>query len=245
VTVLSLAIRSWLRYVLPLTVVAVIAFVPIFIVALRLNLPADAAATKMTALVGYGFAAIAWIIQLALVGAAAAAVRAVAAGERVSQLSMIGRGVRGLVIGVIPAAVAAAGVFAGGVALFVPAIIALGMLAPIAASRVVGGPLQATIADTLDATRRAAALAIGLAVAIIAVDVAIPIVLHKLIVLPVPPKNPPIALLERARLFARVTGGALAIVSPLVACGAAALYELNRRAAPAASGEAPSSPPPP
>jgi hypothetical protein len=244
VPLVSLALRSWVRYALPLTVIAVVAFVPIFVVAMRVQTPVDAAATKGVALVGYELAALAWAFQLAVVGAVAPAVRAVAARESVSQLAMLRRGFRGLAQAIVPATVVAGGVIAGGLALVIPGIVVLGLLAPSAASREVGKPLPAPFVDALAATRKILPIAIVIAVALLAIDLAIPVALHKLIIVPVPAKNPPLELLDRARLFVRATAGALAVISPVIAVHVAASYELNRSTARATDPAAAPSPAP-
>ena len=240
--IVSLALRSWLRYVVPLTVLAVIPFIPVWFFAMRVTTPVDAAAAKSTVLVGYGLVAIAWVCQLVVVGAVAPAVRAVAAGETPPQLAILARGVHGIVGAIVPSIVVAAAVFAGSLALVVPGLVVLGLLAPTGASREIGKPLPRPLVDALAVTRKAMPMAIAIGVALLVIDAAIPIVLHRLMVVPVQPKNPPHDALEHVRLFVRATAGALAIVSPLIAAHVAAVYEINRAKAPP---EAPPHPAPP
>ncbi|HEV7558748.1 MAG TPA: hypothetical protein VGO00_24925, partial [Kofleriaceae bacterium] len=84
--VVSLALRSWLRYAVPLTVLAVIPFIPVWFFAMRVGTPVDAATAKSTVVAGFELVAIAWVCQLVVVGAVAPAVRAIAEGETPSQL---------------------------------------------------------------------------------------------------------------------------------------------------------------
>jgi hypothetical protein len=207
--------------------------------AMRVGTPVDAAAAKSTVVVGFGLVAIAWVCQLVVVGAVAPAVRAALAGETPSQLAILARGVHGIVGTIVPSVVVAAAVVAGGLALVIPGLVVLGLLAPTGASREIGKPLPRPLVDALAVTRNAMPMAIAIGIALLAIDIAIPIVLHKLLVAPVPAKNPPHEVLDHIRLFVRATAGGLALVSPVIAAHVAAVYEINRAKAPP---EAPSHP---
>jgi len=227
--VVSLALRTWIRYAVPLTLLAAIAFVPVIVFGWTRDVPADAAAARSTALVGYGLGVIAWVFQLALVGAVAPAVRGMADNGPGSQWQILTRGLRSGFAGLAPAAVVTMAVLVASVALVVPGVIVLGLLAPAAASREVGAPMPAPLVDTLAVTRRSVGAAIGLAVAILAIDVGIAVAVHALLAVPVATKMPSAASLERARSCVLATIGALVAISPLVAVHVAALYDVKRR----------------
>lgn len=229
--VVSLALRTWIRYAIPLTWLAAIVFVPAIVLALRVDVPSDAAGAKAVALVGYGLGAIAWVFQLVLVGAVAPAVRGMADRAPLSQWSVHVQGLRAGLAGIAPAAVVAMAVLVGGVVLVVPGLIVLGLLAAAAASRAVGAKTSA-LADVLAVMRKGAtglALGLGLGMGIIAIDVGVVVAMKLLVALPVAAKNPAAVTLEHARLWVIAAVGALVVISPIIATHVVALYEIKRR----------------
>jgi hypothetical protein len=235
-----LALRSWLRYVVPLTLLSVVAFAPIALYAVRVATPVDANAAKATVKLGYELVAVAWWCQLVLVAAAAAAIRAVATGDTPTQLVLLGRGLRRLIRAVVPCAIAACAIGLGGLALVVPGVLLLLLFALTGASTELAQPVPAPLVDAVAVARRALGPVAAIVVAMLVLDAAIPILLHTIVVAPIPPKGPALEALASARLFVQATAAALVALSPIAALLLATVYDtITRRTAPA-----PAAPPP-
>ena len=87
--VLSLTLRTWLRYFVPLTLIAAAVMIVFVLIGLRAHLPNDVVQARSEMHLGWELAASAWIFQLVLVGAAAPAVRGVALDAPLSQASAL------------------------------------------------------------------------------------------------------------------------------------------------------------
>ena len=203
------AIRTWIGHVVPLTLLSAIALAPLVAIAARVQVPADAAAARSVIQLGWTLLAVAWLGQFMLVGAAAAMI-----GAPGSQLRTFCGGFVQLVRAVVPCLVAAAAIAIGSLALVVPGVVLLALLALTGASRERG--LPGPLLDSLAAARRQP-LAVALAVAaLFAIDAAIGGVAYRAFLAPLPVKPTPVQL-AAVREFVRATALALVVTSPLPA----------------------------
>jgi hypothetical protein len=223
------SLRAWLRYVVPLTLLSMLALLPLLWVASRAGLAKDLAQARAQVRLGWVLGACALGCQLWLVAAVAPAVRGIAAGAPLSQLGVLVQGLRGLARGFLPALIAIVAVVLGGVVLVVPGLLLLVLLALTGASERLGEPPPAPLYDSVTIVRRSlpgVALLVG---AIIVVDLAVTAVLHWQLV-PNITRKVAAAKLAPVRTFVRAVPIALIALSPLVACALAAAYErLTRR----------------
>jgi len=83
-SIVALALRTYVRYLVPLTVLAVIACAPIVWFALGATEPRDAASARAMLRVTFVIAATAWVWQIMLAGAAAELVDGVATRTPIS-----------------------------------------------------------------------------------------------------------------------------------------------------------------
>jgi hypothetical protein len=226
--VLALTFRTWLRYVVPLTLIAALALCPVAYVAWRANVPADLVQARSVLHLGWLLAATAWMFQLVLVAAAVPAVRGVARDEPLAQGAALLAGVRGLARALVPCGVAVAAIVIGGVALVVPGLVLLVLFALTGASPRIGEPLPAPLTDSV-AMARANLRQVGLVVAlVVAADLAIAAVMLMAFV-PALPKKPPAELLVHVRACVRIVAVALIAVSPIAACALAAAAGRDQR----------------
>lgn len=220
------ALRTWLRYVAPLTLLSALALSPVLLVALTTRVPADAAAASALRVRAWQLIALAVFCQLLLVGGASVAAR------RPSQLEALAGGVAQLVRAVVPCFAAAAAIAIGSLALVVPGLLLLVLLALTGASPERGA--SAALLDSIAAVRiRLPAVAITV-LAMLAVDIAIGVIAHRLLGAPLG-KHPSAAQLVAARHVVHAIAAALVVVSPLAATVLAtirgrAAHELRARA---------------
>jgi len=228
--VLSLTFKTWLRYFVPLTLIAAVTMIVFVLTGLRAHLPNDVVQARSEMHLGWELAATAWIFQLALVGAVAPAVRGVALDAPLSQTSALVAGIRGLVRAALPVGLALGAIVLGSIALVVPGLLLLGLFALTGASEQLGEPLPAPLLDSVAVVRtHAKQVALVLAITI-GVALAIALVAH-VAILPALPKKMPVAQLAPARTFVRVIAFALVALSALPACALAALYGAKRQTA--------------
>ena len=219
--VVALAMRTWVRYLVPLTLLSAIALSPLIVLAARVHTPVDAAAIRPVIQLGWTLLAVAWLGQLVLVGGAAAM-----RSDPPSQLRAFTRGLLQLVRAVVPCGVAALAVAIGGLALVLPGLALLVLLSLTAASRERG--LPGPLLDSLAAARRqlpAVALAV---LALFALDAAIGLIAYRAFLAPLPAKPTPVQL-AAVRNFVRAIVLALVVLSPLPATLLAALHARVRR----------------
>jgi hypothetical protein len=222
-----LFVRAWLRYLVPLTIVTLIALAAVAWLGLRVKAPRDLTAARAQLRLGWILIGTAWVFQIWLVAGVAPAVRAVARGETMSQLGALVAGLRGLARGAVPCAVAVAMVALGGAALVVPGLVLLVLVAQTGASDRLGDGVRAAITDSIAAARanpRATALVVA---AMVGAGVAIGVAAHVVLVAKLPNK-PPVSALVPARTFVKVIAAGLLAISPLAACGLAARYQRDR-----------------
>lgn len=223
-----LTLRTWLRYLVPLTMLALVACLPLLYVAFKTAAPADVPSARAQVRLAWVLAAGACVCQLLLVAGVAPAVRSVASGTPIPQWRALAVGLGSLARGVVPWLVAIVAVLLGGVALVVPGLLLLVLFSLTGASEQLGAPLPGPLADSIAVARAQlprVALVIG---AIVLVDLAI-VYAGQLAYVPVVGKKSPAAKLLPIRTFVRVTVLALVTVSPLVACGLASLYSHAKR----------------
>jgi hypothetical protein len=211
------AVRTWLRYLVPLTVLSAIALAPIVAIAMRARAPVNLATAKAVTALGWELIAVAVFCQLVLVGGAAVIVR-----EQPSQAGALGRGVVQLVRAIVPCAAAAAAIAMGCLALVVPGLVLLVLLAMTGASRARGVP--AALIDSI-AVARAQLPVVAIAVAgMVVLDGAIGAIAHRALIPPLV-RQPAPAQLAQIRQFVHAVAIALVVVSPLPALVLARIYE--------------------
>jgi hypothetical protein len=218
----GLALRTYARYVVPLTAASVIAFAPLLWFAFHLPAPTEPEPAKELYRLAWICAATAWIPQYLLVAAAAPAVRGVAAKAPPSQLRALGRAIVGMLRALVPWAISIAAIATGVVALLVPGVVLAVMLALTGASEERGmpGPLHDSIAVV---RRRFWPIAIAV-VAIVAVDLALALATYLAYFEPIAPKKPfTTSSLEAGLGMLHALALALTGVSPLAACVLASL----------------------
>jgi hypothetical protein len=223
---LGLALRTYGRYAVPLTLISIVVFAPACYSALRAP-PPNNAATAISALrFAWTLAATGWAYQLVLVGAAAPLVRGVAAGAPLSQPRAVAAALANLIKMALPCLTAIAAIVLGALALVVPAIVVFGLLALTGASRERGIP--APLADSArSAQTHAAAVACVLA-AMLAVDLVLALAAWKLGTVPIAGKLAPAQWAAYGQV-ARVVAIGLAIVSPVFAMLLAAIHVAGSR----------------
>lgn len=208
-SVIIRALGTWLRYFAPLTLLSAIALSPVVVLALRAHLPRDQAGASALVTLGWEMIAFAWFGQLVLVGGAAAVTHAPG-----SQLRAFGGGLVQLVRAIVPCLAAVAAIAIGSLALAVPGLMLLVLLALTGASRERGVP--AILDDSIAAARRQLPTVALAVTAMVALDLAIGLVAQRAFVAPLPRLPPPVQL-ARIHHFVQVVALALVAVSPLPA----------------------------
>jgi hypothetical protein len=224
-TTLGLAARTWLRYVVPLTLLSVIALAPIVALALRQTVATDLDGMRAQMLLAWLVAGAAWVPQLVVVAAVAPAVRAIAAGAPLAQHRALAAGARSLVRAIVPCAIAAAAVVLGLAALVVPGLVLLALVATTGASERLREPPPAPLLDAVAVARAHKRAVAAIVAAMLAANLAVVAIaawrLHLYVDLPA---KPPKAIVAEARVLVRATVLALVALSPLSACALAAVY---------------------
>lgn len=227
--VLSLTFRTWIRYIVPLTVIAAVTMVVVAYTGMHAGIAVDLASARAEMHLGWELAATAWIFQLVLVAAAAPAVRSLDAGAPLSQWGAFASGLRNVGRALVPVGVAIFAIVLGSVAVVIPGLLLIGLFALTGASENLAEPLPTALLDSV-AVVRANARQIAMVVAIIiAADLALAAITH-VAILPALTKKPPVAMLASARTFVRVIALALIALSALPACALAAVYVKRRTA---------------
>ena len=208
-SVVTVALRTWLRYIVPLTLLSAIALSPVIAAALRTRVPVDPAGAKAVLTLGWEMIAFAWFAQLVLVGGAAAMTRATP-----SQLRALGGGFVQLGRAVVPCLAALTAIAIGSLALAVPGLVLIALLALTGASPARGVPAQ--LADSIAIACKHLPAVVLATAAMIAIDLAIGLVAQHALVAPLP-KQPTPAQLAQLRHVVRVVALALVVASPLPA----------------------------
>lgn len=224
---LSLTFRTWVRYLVPLTLIAAVVMSVVAYIGYAVVPATDVAGARAELHLGWELAGTAWIFQLLLVAAAAPLVRSVARNAPLSQPRALLAGAIRVLHAAIPVGIAVVAIVLGFVALVVPGLLLLGLLSLTAASDRVDEPLPAALDDSV-AVVRAHAKQIALVVGImIAADLALALASH-LILIPTIPKKATTSMLVPARTFVRVVAFTLVALSSLPACALAAVYGRQR-----------------
>ena len=211
-SLLPSAVHSWLRYIVPLTLLSAIALAPVITIALRVRAPLNPAGVTAALSAGWAMLALAWLGQLVLVGGASAITRARPAP--LSQLGALRGGLAQLVRAIVPCLTAAAAIAIGGLALVVPGLVLLVLLALTGASRERGVP--APLVDSTAVTRtQLPAVALTVA-AMLMIDAVIGVAAYRAFVVLLP-RHPTPAQLAALPHVLRVMALALVLVSPLPA----------------------------
>jgi hypothetical protein len=215
------ALRTWLRYLVPLTLLSAVAMSPVIASALTTRAPLDAASASATLTRGWLLLAIAWPCQMVLVGGASAVAR-----DRPSQLGALGAGLRQLVSAILPCLAAIAAIAVGSLALAVPGVLLFVLLAPAGASRARG--VAAALTESIAVMRKQLVVATLAVLAMLAIDLAIGVAGFRALVGPMG-RHPTPAQLAAVRSFVRTTALVLVVVSPFPAT---VLAMLHRRGQP-------------
>lgn len=201
--------KTWVRYAVPLTIVSLVAMLPFVWILLRVPVPADVAAARVELKLGWAMAAVAWMFQLWLVGAAAPLV----ANPALSQARALTAAFVGLGRAAVPVAIAITMVLVGGVALVIPGMVLLVMLSLTGATE---GPLpQPLVVSIAIAQKHWKRLAVIVAVMVVA-DLAIAAIAHALVVPKLPAKAPGAAVAPVGG-FVRIVAGVLVMGSAIPA----------------------------
>lgn len=218
----SLFARTYLRYVIPVTVLSATAFLPLLYLAMRVPVPGGVNQVNGVVRTAWLLAALSLVPILALVGGVAPAVRSIASGAPASQLVALGAGIVSLVRALIPVGIAVLAMMIGSLALVVPGLVLVVLLALTGATGGHDRDVTARLAESVRAARTnlvgvALVLVVSLAVAISALYL-----LQRSLPMPLP-KAPKPEMLASFRMFARYAVAGLALVAPLPAIALAAL----------------------
>ena len=201
-------LRAYLRYVVPLTLLAVIAFAPVLLLALRVTAPSDAAQVRVTLRWAAVLAGCGWLPLLVLVGAATAAL------DGGSQLAVLRAGFARMLRAIVPCLAAMTAIAIGSLALAVPGALLIVLLSLTGAST--GRGASAALAESVAAVR--ARPRHVLTVIVVTLLAAAAILAAFQLALPLPlPKQPAPAQLAAFRNYVRITIALIAMLAPLPA----------------------------
>jgi hypothetical protein len=214
------ALRTYVRYLVPFTVLSAIALAPALWITLHLPLPVGPAQGKSVVAFSWMLGAVAWVPQLVLVAGVAPAMRAAGRGAPLSQLGALRHGMVGLVTMILPCLLAVAAIGLGSLALVLPGLALLVMLSVTGASTEPGmpGPLLDSIAFAR-ANLKLVAIAVA---AMLVVDLAVPGLARLITTTPLP-KQPTAEQLAAYLRLPRIVIAAVVIVSPMIASVLAAV----------------------
>lgn len=219
-----LAVRTYLRYLVPLTLLSVVAFAPLILLALRVQVPANGKQAAIALRYAWVFAGCSLVPLFLLVGGVAPAVRGMVSGAPRSQLGVLGGGLAGLARALVPTLLAAAAIAMGSLAVVVPGLILIVLLSLGGASGLDGGP--ARLADSIAIARTRFLPVMGVLLAMLAVQaIAILVLSRQLVPLP---KAPTPEHLAGFRQLVRVTVVGIVLAAPIVAVVLATIYERAR-----------------
>jgi hypothetical protein len=212
--VIGLALRTIVRYVVPLAIATFLVIAPFAAIAFKSPWPRDLATANFALGRAFALAGLAWIATYVLVGAAAPLVRSVAAGTPLSQPRAVVAAVGNAIRMALPCLAASAAVVIGGLALVVPALALLVLLALTGASTERGMP--APLVDSVAAVRarwRPVVVIIGV---MLVVDVVLVFAAWKLVAVPFGKKLSPMQWATYGNV-ARVVVLGIAATAPIFA----------------------------
>ena len=179
---IGLALRTLVRYVVPLAMISVLVCAPLLAFAFRSPWPNNLPAANLALGRAFAIAGTAWMVTFVLVAAAAPLARSVAAGAPLSQPRALVAAFANTVRMALPCLAAIAAVVVGGLALVLPALALIVLLSLTGASEERGMP--APLVDSV-ATVRARWRPIAVVVAVmLLVDVALAFAAWKLVAVP-------------------------------------------------------------
>lgn len=225
--ILRLALRAYLRYAVPLTLLASAVLAPWLAIALTARAPTDLAGAQATLRTAWLLGATAWIGQLLLVGAAAPLVRGLDAGAPLSQLRALGGGAQQLARAVVPWLAAVAAIALGGLALALPGLALLVLLSTTAASTRSG--LPAPLAESAELVRRCFPLAAAAVAALLVIDLGAVLLAQALLRPALAGKLRPAQLATFGRMV-EIVAIASVLAAPPIAALLAALHARAARA---------------
>jgi hypothetical protein len=213
--VIASALRTYVRYAVPLTVISALALSPVLVLAFAARPPTDAAAARSILRLTWELIGVAAVAQLLVVGGVTPAARAIAAGRPLSQGRALAAGIGQLIRAFVPCVLAALTIAIGSLALVVPGVLLCVLLSLTGACAERG--IQGAMADSIAVARRqlprVAAVVAGMLVADVAVVmIARMVSLHA----PLAAKPTPDQLLAICHLV-HVVAIALVVVAPLPA----------------------------
>jgi len=215
-----LALRAWLRYLVPLTLLACIACLPLLWIATRFPPPPDVQHARIEMRVTWALAATAWIWQLWLVAGAAPAVQSLADGAPLSQVRALTRGLRQMATKFLPVLITIFAIVLGSVALVVPGVLLLVLLSTTGATASHAEAIEVGRANMKRLAITVAAIVVGALVIALACQLAI---------VPSIAKKAPVSKLVPIRTFTRVLALALTAYAPIAATAIAAVTARRAR----------------
>ncbi len=223
--ILALAFRTYARYVVPLTLLAVVLFAPLLGYGLLSKTPGELGPAWRMVMVAWGAVATAWIAQYMLVGAAAPLARSIADARPLPQLAALRVAVGGLARAVLPTLMVVAAIAMGSIALVLPGLV-LGVLLSLTGASTRNG-LAEPMLDSVARVRANLKLAIAAVVGILVVDFAIITVPFVILLGPLSPRPTPEEL-STAQLLLQIVTIGLPLVTPVAACVLAAVATAAR-----------------
>jgi hypothetical protein len=222
----AIALHACARYFIVLLLLAGVAFAPLLYLAAKVPVPGNLDQMNGALRTPWVLAAMGWVFQLAVVGAAAPLVHGLARGKPLSQMAAPWAAVVGFARGVFPVGLALAAVLVGLLALVVPGLALLGLfsLSAAVAATSPGVALPAQLLESARLVRRApvpVALVVG---ALLVFDLAAVVVAKSVLVTGAIGKVPTPAQLAGAAKVAAAAVAAMLFVTPLAACGLAAIH---------------------
>lgn len=179
---IGLALRTIVRYVVPLAIATFLVVAPFAALAFRSPWPRDLAGANFALARAFAIAGTAWIATFVLVGATAPLVRSVAAGAPLSQLRALTAAVGNAIRMALPCLAASAAIVVGGLALVIPALVLLVLLSLTGASTERGMP--APLVDSVAAVRARWRPVVVIVGVMLVVDVALVFAAWKLVTVP-------------------------------------------------------------
>jgi hypothetical protein len=220
VSTVVLALRAHARYVVPFTLLSAIAFAPLVMFVIALPAASDVAQARQQLRLEWIAVGVAWFVQGLVVAAVAPAVRRLAAGERPSQLRAFGEGAANLARMALPCLVGVAAIAIGALAVVIPGLVLIALLALTGASVAEGMP--APLLDSIATVRANLRVVVIAVVAIVVADVAIAAGIYLAVFEPFAKKPTPDQL-AAARRIPQLAVAVLVVASPLAASVLAAI----------------------
>lgn len=186
---IGLAVRTLVRYIVPLALVSVLVVAPWLAIAWKSPWPHDLKTANLALGRAFAIAGTAWMATFILVGAAAPLARSIAAGAPLSQLHALVAAFTSTLRMALPCLAAIAAVVIGGLALVVPALALLVLLALTGASTERG--LPAPLVDSVAAVRAGWKPVAAIVAVMLLVDVALAFAAWKLVAVPFAKKLKP------------------------------------------------------